>query len=178
YRSNPSNRCYFCRTVESRAILDATAGRGFGAFLDGIQRDDLGDDRPGIRAMDEAGFQHPLLDARWGKVEVRTFARSAGLPNWDAPSEACLASRIRHGQEVTRPLLGRIESAERSVRALGFLRVRVRVDGGAARVEVDPPEVDRLRSEPTSSRVVAELLGLGFTGVSLDPSGYRGAAGA
>jgi pyridinium-3,5-biscarboxylic acid mononucleotide sulfurtransferase len=178
YRSNPSNRCYFCRSVETRAIREWGRPRGFVRYLDGFHLDDLGDDRPGIRAMDEAGFGHPLVWARWRKPDVRAFARTAGLPNWDAPSDACLASRIRHGQEVTVPLLGRIEVAERALRAHGFRRVRVRVDEDRARVEVDAAEVPRLLAEPLGSVVRAELRQLGFTDVELDPAGYPSRANA
>lgn len=173
YRTNPSNRCYFCRKVETQTIRRWAEDHGIGTFLDGVQWDDLGDERPGIRAMDEAGFRHPLLWARWGKNEVRSFARAAGLPNWDAPSDACLASRIRHGQAVTVPLLHRVETAERAIRALGFRRVRVRVEGADARVEVDSADVARLRDEPVASRVRTELRQLGFDEVRLDPDGYR-----
>ncbi len=178
YRANPSNRCYFCRSVETRAIREWGAPRGVARYLDGVQLDDLGDHRPGIVAMDEAGFGHPLVWARWRKVDVRAFARSAGLPNWDTPSDACLASRIRHGQEVTVPLLGRIELAERGLRERGFRRVRVRVDGDFARVEVDPAEVARLASEPVASDVRSALRSLGFTDVAIDPAGYRARPGA
>jgi len=128
--------------------------------------------------MDEAGFHHPLVWARWHKTDVRSFARVAGLPNWDAPSDACLASRIRHGQEVTVPLLGRIETAERGIRDRGFRRVRVRVEGDRARVEVDAAEVAKLASEPLASEVRTALERLGFTEVVLDPLGYRLRPGA
>jgi pyridinium-3,5-biscarboxylic acid mononucleotide sulfurtransferase len=178
YRANPSNRCYFCRRTETGALRSWGAARGIAAYLDGVQLDDLGEDRPGILAMDEAGFSHPLVWARWRKGDVRTFARSIGLPNWDAPSDACLASRIRHGQEVTVPLLGRIESGEREIRRHGFRRVRVRVDEDRATVEVDPDEVSRLNAEPTASAVRAALRQLGFVDVDFDASGYRVRAGA
>jgi uncharacterized protein len=178
YRSNPSNRCYFCRSVETRAVRAWGAPRGIARYLDGVQMDDLGDDRPGIVAMDEAGFHHPLVWARWHKTDVRSFARRAGLSNWDAPSDACLASRIRHGQEVTVPLLGRIETAERGIRDRGFRRVRVRVEGDRARVEVDASDVARLTSEPLATEVRTTLARLGFTDVALDPAGYRPRAGA
>jgi uncharacterized protein len=172
YRANGSNRCYFCRRVESSAIRDWAERLGIETFLDGVHWDDLGDDRPGIRAMDEAGFQHPLVWAGWGKPEVRAFARVAELPNWDAPSDACLASRIRHGDPVTLPLLRRVEAAERHVRSLGFRRVRVRVEGEDARVEVDAPDVGRLMAEPNASQVRVALRELGFSAVRIDRSGY------
>jgi uncharacterized protein len=178
YRSNPSNRCYFCRSVETRAIREWGVPKGFTRYLDGVQLDDLGDDRPGILAMDEAGFQHPLVWAGWRKVDVRSFARAAGLPNWDTPSDACLASRIRHGQAVTVPLLGRIEVAERGLRERGFRRVRVRVEGDRARVEVDPSEIARLSTEPMATEVRSTLRRLGFLEVAIDPAGYRPRPGA
>jgi uncharacterized protein len=173
YRSNPANRCYFCRRVETGVLRTWGAARGLRTFLDGVQLDDLGDDRPGIQAMDEAGFSHPLVWARWRKTDVRAMARTMSLPNWDAPSDACLASRIRHGQAVTVTLLGQVDESERAIRAHGFRRVRVRVDRGRATVEVDPGEVLRLHAEPVASSVRSKLRDLGFQEVVLDPVGYR-----
>ena len=175
YRANGADRCYHCRTVET-AVLRSFGRRWQAAqYLDGVQREDLADERPGLRAMDEAGFQHPLLWAGWGKAEVRAEARRRGLPNWDQPSDACLASRVAHGDPVTAELLGRIESAERVLLDRGFRRVRVRVRAGAARIEVDPTEVSRLLEEPLASEVTQTIAGLGFAPVTVDPRGYHGA---
>lgn len=178
YRSNPTNRCYFCRRSETRVLREVGAARGVTQWLDGLHLDDLGDERPGIRAMDEAGFQHPLLAAGWRKVEVRAYARQLGLSNWDQPSDACLASRVRHGQPITAELLSRVENAERWLAARGFRRVRVRVDGDSARVEVDPAEVDRLRASALSRELGALVERLGFSEFSVDPAGYRSRPGA
>ncbi|MCI4358545.1 MAG: ATP-dependent sacrificial sulfur transferase LarE [Thermoplasmata archaeon] len=173
YRSNPANRCYFCRRVETSAVSSWGQARGISRFYDGVQSDDLGEDRPGIRAMEEAGFRHPLVDARWGKAEVRAFGGSIGLPNADQPSDACLASRVRHGQLITADLLRTVDRSEAVLRRLGFRRVRVRVEGANARVEVDPTETSRLLSDPIASEVREELATLGFGSVILDPHGYR-----
>jgi uncharacterized protein len=175
YRENRSDRCYFCRVVETSLLREFGAARSAVQYLDGVHRDDLTDDRPGLRAMDEAGFSHPLLWAGWGKAEVRAEARRRGLPNWDQPSDACLASRIAHGDPVTSELLARIESAEAVLLGLGFRRVRVRVRQGTARIEVDPAEVPRLRSEPLASEVTRAVACLGFANVTIDPRGYPGA---
>jgi pyridinium-3,5-biscarboxylic acid mononucleotide sulfurtransferase len=175
YRANPSNRCYFCREGESVVLRSFGGPREIRQYLDGIHLDDLSDDRPGVRAMDEAGFVHPLVLAGWGKQAVREAARRRGLPNWDEPSDACLASRITHGQPISAELLGRVERAEARVRAAGFRRVRVRVTGDEARVEVDPSEVPRLLTEPLASRLDAEVRAVGFTRVLLDPRGYHAA---
>jgi pyridinium-3,5-biscarboxylic acid mononucleotide sulfurtransferase len=172
YRQNPSNRCYFCRAVETEALRRVGAESGIAQYLDGVHRDDLADDRPGLRAMDEAGFLHPLVWAGWGKSEVRDAARRRGLPNWDQPSDACLASRVAHGEPITEALLGRIEAAEAVLLGLGFRRVRVRVRAGGARVEVGPEEVHRLTTEPLRSTVLEQLRGFGFDPVTIDPRGY------
>lgn len=173
YRENRPDRCYFCRTVETSALREFGAARSVGQYLDGVQRDDLSDDRPGLRAMDEAGFRHPLLWAGWGKAEVRAEARRRGLPNWDQPSDACLASRVAHGEPVTAELLRSIELAEQVLQDHGFRRVRVRVRSGAARIEVDPDELPRLLEEPLASAVVRAVGRIGFSPVSIDPRGYH-----
>lgn len=174
YRENVPSRCYFCRSVEAARLKEFGAGRGVRQYLDGVHADDLSDDRPGLRALDEAGFDHPLLWAGWEKADVRSTARSMGLPNWDRPSDACLASRVAHGNVITPELLHRVETAESVLLDLGFRRVRVRVRGSGARIEVDPSEVARLRAEPLASEVAAALGALGFAPVAIDPEGYHG----
>jgi uncharacterized protein len=174
YRLNPTNRCFFCRSVEGAAMRARGELGGIRQYLDGIHVDDLGDDRPGIRAMEEAGFWHPLVVAGVGKREIRTMARQRGLPHWDAPSEACLASRIVHGQIITVDLLGRVALAEEAVRSLGFRQVRVRVVGNSARIELGADELARLGSPDLSRSVESAVLHHGFDAVTIDPRGYRG----
>jgi pyridinium-3,5-biscarboxylic acid mononucleotide sulfurtransferase len=174
YRANPSDRCYFCRSIETEELRRVGGARAVRQYLDGIHLDDLGEDRPGIRAMDEAGFVHPLARSGWTKADVRAAARARSLPNWDAPSDACLASRVAQGEPITRALLARIEAGEAWLRSQGFRRVRVRARSGVARVEVDPDEVVRLLEEPMAARVRAELGTLGFAHVDLDERGYHG----
>ncbi len=174
YRANTPNRCYFCRSVETAALRREGASLGIRQYLDGVQVDDLSDDRPGIRAMDEAGFDHPLVWAGWTKPDVRREAKARGVPNWDQPSDACLSSRIAHGVSVSAELLDRIERGEAWVTAQGFRRVRLRTHGLDARVEVDPDEVARLRSEPLASQLRLALTAVGFSTVEVDPRGYRG----
>ncbi|MCI4336037.1 MAG: ATP-dependent sacrificial sulfur transferase LarE [Thermoplasmata archaeon] len=178
YTANPTNRCYFCRKGEAAAIQSWGAPREVASYLDGIHLDDLGDVRPGLRAMEEAGFRHPLAEGGWRKTDVRRYAREVGLPNWDRPSDACLASRVTHGNLISAPLLGQVQSAEECLLRRGFRRVRVRTDGRSARVEVGPGEVAHLLAEPIASAVRAELSALGFAFVELDPAGYRPRSGA
>ncbi len=173
YVANGADRCYYCRTVEGRALRRWGEAHGVRQYLDGIHRDDLGDDRPGIRAMDEAGFRHPLLEARWTKAEVRRVAQSAGLPNWDRPSNACLASRVAHGEPITAETLARVASAERWLLTREFRRVRVRVRAGRARVEVGADEVPRLLGPELREAMERAFEAIGFSEVEIDPGGYR-----
>lgn len=178
YRSNPTNRCYFCRQVETRVLRAWGEAQGILRFVDGVHLDDLGDDRPGLKAMEEAGFDHPLVTAGWRKSDVRAFARAAGIPTWDLPSDACLASRVRHGTPISAALLDRVRAAEEVLLESGFRRVRVRTDGRSARVEVDSTEVDRLLEPARADEVRRRLNGLGFDPVTLDAAGYRPRPGA
>jgi uncharacterized protein len=172
YRANTPNRCYFCRTVETEALRREGTAWGATQYLDGVHVDDLSDSRPGLKAMDEAGFDHPLAWAGWRKADVRAAACGRDLPNWDQPSDACLSSRVIHGDPISVELLAQIEAGEAWVLARGFRRVRVRTRQRSARVEVDPDEVARLRSEPLATEVRKALGALGFDPVELDPRGY------
>lgn len=173
YRANPSNRCYFCRSTEVDAVRRWAADRGIEQIVDGVHLDDLSEARAGLKALDEAGVRHPLLWGGWRKTDVRGYARSVGLPNWDQPSDACLSSRVAHGSAIDAVLLARIEAAEKVVLEHGFRRVRVRTDGLTARVEVDPVDVPRLLAEPMATEVRGAVAAHGFGSVTLDPHGYR-----
>ena len=170
YAANPVNRCYFCRGELAAVLTEIAAKDGYAAIADGIHASDLGDVRPGIRAMDEAGFWHPLLDFGLSKADVRAAARALGLSFWDKPSNACLSSRIPHGTPITVGLLRQVEAAEDVLRSQGFRQVRVRHDGTTARIQVLPDEIPRLRA--IASAVAVELAGLGYRHVVVDPDGY------
>jgi len=173
YRANPANRCYFCRQELAGILVPLARTRGFAAIADGIHRSDLGDDRPGIRAMDEAGFWHPLLEAGLDKDGVRALAKELGLSCWDKPSNACLSSRIPHGTPITLEALERVEAAEDFLLGLGFRQVRVRHLGDTARVEVGPGEVPRLLAPDIAGKVRSRVVALGYREAFLDPRGYR-----
>ncbi len=173
YASNPPNRCYFCRSLEGDALRSLAREEGIPWVLDGIHQDDLGDDRPGIRAMNERGIRHPLLEAGLGKTDVRALARELGLPNRDAPSNSCLASRIRTGEPITRETLARVEAAEAIFHREGFAQVRVRTTRGTASIELDRQELPRLERGSLLQQITEEVQRLGFTRVTVDPEGYR-----
>ena len=169
--ANPSHRCYVCQGMRMDRMVREAAERGFAVVCDGTNASDPGPDRPGLAAVRERGVYSPLLAHGVTKEATREIARVFGLSVWDRPANACLSSRIPHGQLVTLGKLRRIESAEDVLAAAGFKIVRVRHDEGAARVEVAPEEVERLAG--IWSEVEPRLRALGFSRVSYDPHGYR-----
>ena len=174
YRANPVNRCYFCRSELAAVLTELAANEGFLAIADGVNVSDLGDHRPGIRAMDEAGFWHPLVEFGLAKPDVRALARALGLSFWDKPSNACLSSRIPHGTAITVEMLRQVEAAEAYLHDRGFRQVRVRHRGTTARVEVVPDDIPRL--EAIREEVADVLRKLGYQETVVDPAGYRAAA--
>jgi uncharacterized protein len=169
--ANPSHRCYVCQGMRMDSMLAEAERRGFAAVADGTNASDPGPDRPGLRAVRERGIHSPLLENGVTKEETRILARQLGLSAWDRPANACLSSRIPHGQLVTLGKLRRIEAAEELLLAEGFRVVRVRHDQGAARVEVGADEVERLAA--AWNQVEPRLRGLGFVHAAFDPHGYR-----
>jgi uncharacterized protein len=169
--ANPSHRCYICQGMRMGTMVRLAAERGFAVVCDGTNASDPGPDRPGLRAVRERGVYSPLLENGVTKEGTRAIARAFGLSVWDRPANACLSSRIPHGQVVTLGKLRRIEAAEEVLAGAGFRVVRVRHDQGAARVEVAPDEVPRLTA--IWSQLEPRLRSLGFERVAYDPQGYR-----
>lgn len=171
YVRNPAWRCYVCQGLRMGTMVKLARARGFATVCDGTNASDPGPDRPGLRAVREHGVWSPLLEHGVRKERVRALARELGLAVWDKPANACLSSRIPHGQVVTLGKLRRIERAEALLLGDGFRVVRVRHDADGARVEVGVDEVERLRARwpELAPRVAA----LGFATVRLDERGYQ-----
>ena len=171
YASNPTNRCYFCKSTLYSDLAKLASERSYACVVDGANKDDEGDYRPGRKAAKELGVVSPLSIAGVGKAEVRELAKHLGLPSWDKPALACLSSRFPYGQEITPEKLSQVARAEEFLRKEGFRQVRVRHHGEIARLEVAPAEMERafaLREE-----ISAELKDAGFLYVTLDLAGYR-----
>jgi uncharacterized protein len=170
---NTATRCYRCKTDLYSALVPLARRLGFAHICDGTQVDDLGDDRPGMRAAREYGVLSPLLEAGLGKDAVRAAGRALSLSNWDKPAAACLSSRIPRGEVITLGRLKRVEEAEAFLLGEGFRQVRVRDYSGIARVEVGQDELARLFQPVFRECVTLRLVELGFGDVILDPVGYR-----
>jgi pyridinium-3,5-biscarboxylic acid mononucleotide sulfurtransferase len=173
YRANAADRCFFCKD-ELFSVLDAIAQqRGFSATAYGVNADDTLDFRPGHRAATEHRVLAPLLDAGLRKAEIRSLSQRAGLPTWDRPASACLASRVPYGTEVTPERLALVERGETALRELGFRQFRVRLHDKLARVEIAPDEMARAVAPEMTAAISRELKRAGFTYVALDLDGYR-----
>jgi pyridinium-3,5-biscarboxylic acid mononucleotide sulfurtransferase len=171
--SNPTNRCYFCKSELYRVARRAAKDLGAQYIADGVNVNDLGDHRPGLIAADEAAIVHPLVEAEMTKADVRGASRALGLDVWDKPAFACLSSRFPYGTRITPERLDMVGTVERLLKALGFRQYRVRYHGEVVRIEVRPEDLPRLVAEPARSQVVQSCHDVGFRYVTLDLQGFR-----
>ena len=135
--------------------------------------DDLGDYRPGLKALAELDVHSPLRVAQLTKAEIRLLSHELQLPTWNKPSFACLASRFVYGERITAEKLTAVDKAEQLLWELGFKQFRVRVHGNLARIEVLPEQLAEALSEPKRSEIYSRLHEFGFAYVTLDLLGYR-----
>ncbi len=170
YASNPTNRCYFCKSTLYSDLARISSEKGYACVVDGANKDDEGDYRPGRKAARELGVISPLSLAGVSKLEVRELARYLGLRSWDKPALACLSSRFPYGQEITPEKLAQVARAEEFLRSRGYAQVRVRHHGEIARLEVGAEEMERAFAE--RQEISTELKDAGFLYVTLDLTGY------
>ena len=171
YSSNPTDRCYACkRELHSHLAPIAEAAEG-ARVLDGVNLDDLGDHRPGLKAASEAGVGSPLADLKIDKSCVRRLSKALGFPWWDKPAQPCLASRFPYGEAISHDRLRQVGHAEAWLIERGFARVRVRSQGLSARIEVPQERLAELLAPELRDALVRAMLELGFTSVSLDLEG-------
>ena len=166
--ANPADRCYHCKNEIMSRIQAQAAADGYALVIDGTNASDDIDDRPGFRALTERGILSPLRLCGLSKARVRELSREAGLFTWDKPAYACLATRVRTGEPITRELLEAVERSEEALFAMGFTDLRVRTSGGAARLEFPAGQLEEARRRFDEIR---DALGPYFTGVVIDPAG-------
>jgi uncharacterized protein len=173
YVANSPRRCYHCKSELYTKLRQLADQRGIPWIVDGCNVDDLADFRPGQEAAREHGVRSPLVEAGLRKEDIRALSRDRGLPTWDKPAMACLASRIPYGTPVTVEALSSIDQAEEFIRSLGVRQLRVRHHDGIARIETDDAGMSVLMSDGNREAVVRRLEGLGYRYVALDLAGYR-----
>lgn len=171
FKSNPENRCYYCKKELFKKLNEVRGEHGFNFVLDGTNYDDLKDVRYGRKAARELDIRSPLLEARMTKDDIRKFSKRLKLPTWDKPSFACLASRIPFNSEITKADLRKVEGAETYLRRLGLKQVRVRLHKDIARIEVF--KNDFARAIKLQDLIVRRLKKIGFVYIALDLCGYR-----
>lgn len=172
-RLNPRDRCYACKREIFSFLESIRAQEGFRYLADGSNVDDLGDYRPGLQALNELHVRSPLREAGLTKEDIRTLSRKYGLPTWNKPAFACLASRIPYGEDITPQKLRQVEAGERILRELGFVQYRLRHHGDIARIEVARQERARLFDEALLDQLGEKLRQLGFRYVTIDVMGYQ-----
>jgi uncharacterized protein len=173
FSKNPPNRCYFCKKELFEEMQNLARKEAISFVVEGSTLDDEKDHRPGRRAIQELGIRSPLQEARFTKKDVRELSRAMGLPTWDKPSFACLASRFPYGEEITPEGLRMVDEAEDFLFSLGFEQVRVRHYQSLARIEVYPEEMNRLMNGSLREKVVNRLKKIGYRYVTLDLQGFR-----
>ena len=173
YLKNDPKRCFHCKDEMFRRLEEVARERGIPHVVYGVNRDDLGDYRPGQEAARQHGIKAPLVEADLGKAEIRALARQAGLPFWDRPAAACLSSRVPYGMPVTPEKLRIIEQGEEAVKALGLRQFRVRHHGEVARLEFSPEEMPKALTVEMARKLTAIFKPLGFRYVTIDLEGYR-----
>jgi pyridinium-3,5-biscarboxylic acid mononucleotide sulfurtransferase len=172
FMKNPPDRCYFCKKALSQRLKSIAAENGIKAVAFAANTDDLTDYRPGHRAAEEMGILSPLIDAGMNKEDIRILSRDMGLPTWEKPSMACLASRIPYGVPITLEKLNTIDAAEEFLFGFGFRQLRVRHHGPVARIEVGGEDFPRFFDDAFRNTVVKKFKELGFMHISLDLEGF------
>src|SRR5688500_18519362 len=174
YVSNPSNRCYLCKTELWGKLAPLARQRGLAVVIDGTNADDVGGHRPGMRAALEHGVRSPLVDVGMTKRDVRERSRARGLPTWSRPSAPCLSSRLQYGLQVTSERLRQVEHAEHALRDLGISGdLRVRHHGDLARVELSRDMLALWLAPIRMRMIVASIRAAGFARVAVDLRGFR-----
>ena len=173
FRSNPPDRCYICKKAIFSLMKERALKEGAAFICEGSNMDDAGDFRPGLRAIRELEIRSPLREAGLTKKEIRFLSREMGLPTWDKPSYACLASRFVYGETIDREKLEMVDRAEELLLGLGLKQMRVRIHGRMARIEALPEDIEGLAEEKTRKVIAEGFKKIGFSYVTLDLQGYR-----
>ncbi|NTW05394.1 MAG: ATP-dependent sacrificial sulfur transferase LarE [Peptococcaceae bacterium] len=171
---NTRERCYHCKKGLLNELLILAKARGIAKIAEGSNLDDLGDFRPGFKAVRESGVLSPLLEVGLEKKEIRELAKSKGLSCWNRPADACLSTRIPCGERITADRLERIASAEAILHdLLDSSNIRVRDHGDIARLEINPEKIGTLVNSEIGHKAIKGLKGLGYRYITLDMEGYR-----
>lgn len=172
-KDNPEDRCYLCKKAIFSMIQDLAKKEGYHYVIDGTNFDDIGDYRPGLKALGELEVKSPLLECQLTKNDIRELSKELGLNTWDKPPYACLLTRIPYGNELKVEDFEKIEEAEKYMMNIGFRAVRVRCHGNLARIEVNKEDRVKLFDETMLDNIASKLKEIGFKYITMDLEGYR-----
>ncbi|NNK93884.1 MAG: ATP-dependent sacrificial sulfur transferase LarE [Desulfobacterales bacterium] len=170
---NPPERCYLCKTEVFKTILHQAAKYNISTVIEGSNKDDLSDYRPGMRALRELNIESPMLQLGITKDDIRKLSQQLGLKTWDKPSYACLLSRIPYHTEITSAELTRISQAEQVLRELNISGSRVRSHGNIARIELPLGQFPEILRSDQRVKLVEKIQACGYLYVTLDLEGYQ-----
>ena len=173
YQANNPDRCFFCKDELYSHLIRYAEEEGYKFVLNGTNKDDLGDYRPGIEAAKQYGVLSPMVEVNLTKEEIRLLSKDMDLNTWDKPAQACLSSRIPYGTTVTVEALTKIAKAEHFLRTKGFKQLRVRHHDTIARIEMEPTDFQDLISEPLRTEITEAFKDFGYSYVTLDMDGFR-----
>ncbi len=170
---NPVNRCYFCKSELFEKIGEIAQSGKYKNMVDGSNADDLGDHRPGMKALKEKGIRSPLQEAGMTKNEIRELSRELGLPTWDKDALACLSSRFPYGEKIAPEKLSMVDQVENYLYDLGFRNIRARHMKNTVKIEVAPQQISRFFEEEMRAKILKTIKKIGYTYVTIDLEGYR-----
>jgi len=170
---NPEDRCYICKKDVFSIIKERAKKKGITNIIDGTNVDDLGDYRPGLKAIKELDVISPLKEVGLTKSDIREISKELNLPTWNKPAFACLITRIPYGEKLTNEKLRLVEQAEEYIKSLGFNQYRVRYHNGIARIEVLKEDLPKFFDVNMMKKVSDKLKNIGFKYVTLDMEGYK-----
>jgi pyridinium-3,5-biscarboxylic acid mononucleotide sulfurtransferase len=170
---NDKDRCYHCKADLIRHLNKLAEARDIRFVIEGSNYDDLGDYRPGLKAVAESATRSPLAESFITKAEIRSLARERGLPNWNKPASPCLSSRVPYGTPITLQIVERIDRGEQFLKGLGLTQVRLRHHGDVARIEVNQEDLPIVLQAENRKKITGRLKELGYKYVTVDLEGFR-----
>ncbi len=173
FKNNPVDRCYYCKSELFTNINDIAKNEKLKNMADGSNADDLGDYRPGMKALREKKIRSPLQEAGLTKDEIRKLSKRLNLPTWDKPALACLSSRFPYGESITPEKLRMVDEVEGFLYDEGFRNIRARHHNNTVKIEVSSDEIKKFLDNECRERIVKKIKDIGYIYVTLDLEGYR-----
>ncbi|MCQ2461182.1 MAG: hypothetical protein MJ115_03450 [Clostridia bacterium] len=172
-RNNDKERCYYCKSLMMKSLKAEAQRAGYDVLCDGTNADDLGEYRPGLRALSEQGVRSPIAEAGITKAELRAIGRELNLPVASEPSSPCMLTRFPYDTFVSDEMISAVTKAEQMVKDAGFKACRVRVYGAESRIEVPFEEITLAEKENLTERLCEALNPIGVEYIQVDPKGLR-----